>query len=326
MNYSHIDAGLAVGAADLFSAQYEVICAKNATHVPDAFEQSQLAEDLLAWALNGASVVAHEDGVIHGYLVGRFINWYHSESAFYSPEWAHNISIDRSGRLITDMYAWLTRSGQLDNSSLHAIGVFASDKSTKHALNNLEFGTHQIEGVFRSFSVGESRISPADVTIRSGIPADLPRIIELDKQLWTHLANPPTSLDVSLSEYPENRSKYQIPRDDSYISVAEIDGRMVGFISCRMDIQESKTLRSSAVPHVNGAFVHEEYRDRNVAQLLLQDIFRWSVERSAPHVTVDFESNNVEGAGFWLSRDFKPLVYGMVRRPPPIRTDSQADA
>lgn len=322
MNFSQIDDVLATGAAILFIKHYAALCSKNSVHVANAFEQNQLVEDLLEWSANGASVVAHEDGNVHGFLVGRFINWYHSEAAFYSPEWAHSVTPERNGRLITNMYAWITRSGQLDDSSLHAIGIFAPDSPTGSALSNLEFGIHQIEGVFRGLPDDESQIPPRDIKIRSGVQADLPEIIDLDKQLWAHLANPPTSLELDLSKYPENRSKYQIPRDDSYISVAEVGGKIIGFISSRTGVQESKTLRNPNVPHINGAFVHEDFRDRNVAQYLLQDVFRWADKQSAPHVTVDFESNNVEGAGFWLSRDLEPLVYGMVRRVPPVRSTS----
>ena len=325
MNYSQIDESLVPLAASLFITQYEEVCSKNSIHVANAFERSQLTEDLLEWAANGASVVAHQDGKVHGFLVGRFIDWYHSDAAFYSPEWAHGVTPERNGRLLTNMYAWLTRSGQLDNSSLHAVGVFASDTPGISALNNLEFGTHQIEGAFRNSSNDDSSNPPVDVKIRVGIPADLPGIIDLDKQLWKHLISPPTSLELDLAEFPENRSKYQIPRDDSYISVAEIDGEIVGFISCRTGEQESKTLRNPDAPHINGTYVREDLRDRNVAQLLLQDVFRWSAERSAPHVTVDFESTNVEGAGFWLSRDLEPLVYGLVRRTPSAHATSETD-
>ncbi len=296
-------------AADLAVRQFASVCEQDPAYRPDAFSVPDLSRVLVEIADSGVSVVAHEKGQVAGFIAGRFINWYGDNRAIYSPEWAHAAGSSRS---MTDMYAWLGRDGQFDGSSLHAIGTYASDSATRSALTNLEFGNHQIEGVFTDTSPAAN--PDAEASVRAATPDDLPDIISLDRQLWQHLATPPTQLDLDLANYPDNNPKYQIPRDGSYICVAEISGRVVGFMSCRTGTQESEALRDHEVPHINGAFVAPEHRNSGVAQALLNDIFRWSTEMNAPRVTVDFESANIEAAGFWLSRKFKPLAYGMTRR------------
>ena len=83
-----------------------------------------------------------------------------------------------------------------------------------------------------------------------------------------------------------------------------------------MGLQETRGLRNEAVPGINGAFVDIDHRDNDVGQAMLDDIFRWAKELKAPFVMVDFETTNVEGSGFWRSREFEPVAFGMTRRLP----------
>ena len=316
MEYFTLNERFARQAADLVISNYRSVCAGNRAFMADAFTSPVLAGDLLEWAGKGGSVVAHENGELQGFVAGRFIEFYQSKKTFYSPEWAHGVAGPVPDRVLNGMYAWLTRSGQVDDSAVHIFGVYASEVAMKTAIANLEFGVHMMDGVLSFPPQPIPRELPAGVTIRAAESGDIPAIIDLDRQLWTHLAQPPVSLPLDLANYPENRSKYVIPREGSYISVAEIDRVIVGFVSCRLGLQETRGLRNEAVPGINGAFVDIDHRDNDVGQAMLDDIFRWAKELKAPFVMVDFETTNVEGSGFWRSREFEPVAFGMTRRLP----------
>lgn len=316
MEFIQLNRQFAEKAADLVIAKYRDTCSAHIAFKANAFTSPELAKDLVEWAEAGASVVAHQDGLVQGFIAGRFIDFYKSKKTFYSPEWLHAVGDPKPDRLLNEMYAWLTRSGQLDESAVHVIGVYASDGAMKSALGNLEFGVHMMDGVLTIPSMLNGMKMAGGFTVRAAESSDVPSIIELDKQLWLHLSQPPISLNLDLADYPEDNPKYRLPRDGSYISVAEIDRRIIGFISCQLGVQESRGLRDPSIPAINGAFVDINHRDADVGQALLDDIYRHARELSAPYVTVDFESTNVEGSGFWRSRQFTPLAYGMIRRIP----------
>ena len=316
MQFTQLNTIFADQAANLDIAKFEQIAATHSAINAAAFSVDELAVDLSNWAENGASVVAHNDGELKGFIVGKFIDFYHSKKAFFSPDWAHAVADSTPSRLLAVMYAWISRSGQIDQSQVHAISVYAADTATKTAFTNLEFGVHMMEGVLALPESHEIVELPAGYKIRPVVPDDIPAIAKLDEQLWTHLSKPPTYLELREYGYPTDNPKYVIPRDDSYISVAEFKGQLIGFISSRLGVQEFKPMRASNIPAINGAFVDEDHRDSDIAQAMLNDIFRWASQISAPYVTVDFESTNIEGSGFWRSRNFTPLAYGLTRRIP----------
>ncbi len=318
MKFDPIDRDLAESAVQLFERRYEQIRSVSPVFELNLFEEPSHAETLLDWASNGASVVAHEDGVVHGYIAGRFIKFYGATKALYAPEWAHCVS-DEDDKLLTKMYTWLGREGHLSGTTVQIISMFVDDARSRDAMANLEFGVHQIEGVFGSRAAMNGPAMPADVVVRAATPDDLPAIVDLDRKLWEHLNRPPVSLGLDLTAYPHadldaENAKYKVPRQGAYISVAERGGELVGFMSCRNGAQESRALRNMSVPHVNGAFIREDMRGAGIAQALLSDVLRWAKGESAPNVTVDFESTNPEAAGFWLSQDLRPLVSAFTRR------------
>ena len=72
---------------------------------------------------------------------------------------------------------------------------------------------------------------------------------------------------------------------------------------------------SPPVPHITGAFLTPEARGTGAASSLLTALFEWIDDSGWKSATVDFETSNPEGSGFWLGpAGFTPLLYTMVRR------------
>jgi len=90
---------------------------------------------------------------------------------------------------------------------------------------------------------------------------------------------------------------------------------ITGFMSAEASAQDPKSLMSPAVPHVTGAFLNPEARRTGASNALLEALLDWIHTCGWESATVDFETSNPEGAGFWLGpAGFEPLLYTMVRR------------
>jgi GNAT superfamily N-acetyltransferase len=97
--------------------------------------------------------------------------------------------------------------------------------------------------------------------------------------------------------------------------VSRSEGEVTGFISAEAGSQDPKSLMSPPVPHVNGAFLKPEKRGTGAADALFAALLSWMHESGWKSATVDFETSNPEGSGFWLGpAGFTPLLYTMVRR------------
>ncbi|MDP6666860.1 MAG: hypothetical protein QF357_05615 [Dehalococcoidia bacterium] len=145
MEFTVINADVARQAGQVFTDKYQLRKASEDTlnadlANPDLNNTEQVSRLVVEWAGDGASVAAHQDGVLRGFMVGRFIEFLHACRAFYVPEWGLGVNADNPQRLIGQMYAWLTRSGQLDGSTLHALTVFSADRDIT------DFQTANVEG------------------------------------------------------------------------------------------------------------------------------------------------------------------------------------
>jgi GNAT superfamily N-acetyltransferase len=173
-------------------------------------------------------------------------------------------------------------------------------------MSRLGFGIHHMDAVRSCDAIGSSS---ADA-VRAAREADLGQLSDLNTSLYQHLASPPVYLPPQSPEFTSDR----LPGDDAYTAVAEVDGRVVGFISCRLGGQGSRCLQDPLVPHINGAYLLPGHRGGTLAPALLDSVLAWAREKSCSRVTTDFETANVEGSGFWLGSGFRPVLTTLVRR------------
>ena len=54
-------------------------------------------------------------------------------------------------------------------------------------------------------------------------------------------------------------------------------------------------------------------RSGGLATALLQHVVDWAAEQGAARISVDFETQNIDGARFWL-RHFQPVAYSLLRQ------------
>lgn len=310
MEFSIIDERIAGLAGRLFSTRYQQRRFEESTLQSRLEDTSAVAALVKEWARAGASVAAFEGSTLHGYIVGRFISFYGDEKAFYVPEWGLGTDTENPNRLIRQMYAWLTRSGQLEGSHVHTATLFSIDKVAQSALTSIGFGVHHMDAVKMLDAV---ETAPSSIeTVRTARTSDLAGLLGLQRKLAEHISNPPVHLPLNPQPFDPNR--LSDPKD--IVCVAEMEGRVVGFISATIGDQETDCLRNSSVPHINGAFVEPEFRHEAIASDLLAAIVDRANAMLAPWISTDFETANVEGTGFWLGSGFRSVLTAVVRTIP----------
>ena len=106
-----------------------------------------------------------------------------------------------------------------------------------------------------------------------------------------------------------------IERPSRGLWVSRSGDEITGFISAEAGAQEPKSLIDPPTPHITGAYLEPEHRRSGASDALLAELFNWTRDSGWEACTVDFETSNPEGSGFWLGRaGFEPLLYTMVRR------------
>jgi hypothetical protein len=300
--------------ADLFVERHRARRSSNPLYPANLDTIEVVAELLSGWLSTGEGIVAERGGQLIGYLTGRAVSGLGGVRMSFMWEWAHATVVDAPDTLFSEMYtAWCRLSGRPE-TTLHMAIVFADDVATHDCLVQTGFGRHLIDGG-RAVGVGDA-VGP----VVSGVEVSRPTLKELDAvnemeaNLNAHLDAPPIWRPWS----PGGGHTYDrtwIERPSRGLFVSRSEGEVTGFISAEAGSQDPKSLMSPPVPHVNGAFLKPEKRGTGAADALFAALLSWMHESGWKSATVDFETSNPEGSGFWLGpAGFTPLLYTMVRR------------
>jgi GNAT superfamily N-acetyltransferase len=307
-------AGDVTGCAELFVERHAARRATNPLYPANLDTVEVVGELISGWLSTGEGIVAEQDGQLIGYLTGRAVTGLGGVRMSFMWEWAHATRADAPETLFSEMYtAWCRLSGRTE-TTLHMAIVFADDIATHDCLVQTGFGRHLIDGG-RAIGPGD-----AGMTLNSSAEVSRPTLKELDvvnemeASLHAHLDAPP----IWRPKSPGGGHVYDrtwIERPSRGLWVSGSDGQITGFLSAEAGAQDPKSLMSPPVPHITGAFLKPEARRTGASGALLAALLGWIHESGSKSATVDFESSNPEGAGFWLGpAGFEPLLYTMLRR------------
>ncbi len=303
--------------ADLFVERHRARRSANPLYPENLDTVEVVAELISGWLSTGEGIVAERGELLIGYLTGRAVSGLGGVRMSFMWEWAHATVVDAPDTLFSEMYtAWCRLSGRSE-TTLHMAIVFADDISTHDCLVQTGFGRHLIDGG-RAVGVDAARgaSEPAMVDAEVSRPRfdELDIVNEMETNLNAHLDAPP----IWRPKSPGGGHVYDrtwIERPSRALFVSRSGGQITGFISAEVGVQEPKSLMSPPVPHINGAFLKPEARRTGASNALLGALLRWAGASGWESCTVDFETSNPEGSGFWLGpAGFTPLLYTMLRR------------
>ncbi len=98
----------------------------------------------------------------------------------------------------------------------------------------------------------------------------------------------------------------------SFLFVAELGGRTVGFISGEMR-EGSPTFQAKAWASVDDVFVEPDHRNLGVGRALLERVKEWARERGADGVSLQVAAANERGRKFYEELGFREVsVYDVL--------------
>jgi GNAT superfamily N-acetyltransferase len=153
-----------------------------------------------------------------------------------------------------------------------------------------------------------------DFTIRPGRRDDAAEAA----RLWMHSAQEHTSHDRIYATAPgAERVMRRFLADltsssHSFLFVAELDGRTVGFISGELR-EGSPTFRQKTWASVDDVFVEPDYRNRGMGRALLKSVEAWAKERGADGISLQVAAANGRGRKFYGELGFREVsVYEVL--------------
>lgn len=127
------------------------------------------------------------------------------------------------------------------------------------------------------------------MTLRRAYPADLDRIVELEREIFPEDAWPREKLDDDI------RSPY------SHFIVAEMDGEIVGYAIAHH-------LPEDDIADVYNLAVLESHRGRGLGATLLDALIGWCREQGASAIMLEVRADNVPAQALYASRGFVTIA------------------
>jgi ribosomal protein S18 acetylase RimI-like enzyme len=143
------------------------------------------------------------------------------------------------------------------------------------------------------------------VKIRKAIPADLPRIQELNAALFNYDGHSISHLNY---DWPYNEGatyfKKMISGDKGICLIAEDGDRVAGYMTGSIKAPES--YRHVRMTELDTIFIEEEFRYGGIGKRLMTEFTKWSRQQDAQKIFVSASAPNEKAINFYKSVGFEP--------------------
>jgi ribosomal protein S18 acetylase RimI-like enzyme len=273
---------------------------------PDDF-RVQVERD---WRAEGASgAVAVSGGEVVGYLVGR-----PQPDALGS-----HVRVDLAGfaaadpEVARDLYAEAARRWVDDGLTRQYVFVPALDDLVDPWFR-LCFGA---SATLAARETAVELVDGGDVVVRAGTVADLAAAAGYDRQLWSHLALPPSFSEMPTPSEDEFAEDWRGTWDDPQFAhfVAERDGRPVGHLLLYRRPEGDLRVPPASIDLANAA-TDPGVRGSGVGRALTAHALTWAHEHGIGTMITDWRQTNLLASRFWPRRGFRPTFLRLYRSIP----------
>ena len=150
-----------------------------------------------------------------------------------------------------------------------------------------------------------------DPKIRTAEVGDIPEIQRLYRQLDRHHAQllPEVFQPVDGDARGTDVLEKWIDRDDADYLLAELDGRVVGFVNLhRSRHPGSPMFRPHEFAMIENAVVDKPFRGKGVGGKLFEAAIAWAVERGLRYVQTTVWHDNTGAMEFYVDHGFRPMT------------------
>jgi GNAT superfamily N-acetyltransferase len=298
-------------AAALVSQRYRALCAE-APALPENFAKPDVILTKLAELTTVApGVVALRGGKLVGFLAAYLLPSFRGRRGVYCPEWANGARLDDASAIHQELYRAIAGDWVRNGYFLHGLTIFANDRQGLDAWHWQGFGTIVADAIRDLAPVrGAGRVK---VEISRAGAADLPDLRPLQLGLRRHLASAPIFLPLP-EKWDDARYQAWLTQEGATHWLARSDGQPAAWMRTQIgDDGAGELVRDAATVAITGAYTLPAQRSSGVATALLQAVLDQAVANGAARLSVDFETQNIDGARFWL-RHFQPVSYSVLRQ------------
>lgn len=263
----------------------------------------------LSFLANGLGVVCMENGRMQGYLgaTGPWQNQFGTQaSGVYSPLEANGVVGENPARIWQRMYQAAAAKWVAAGAGWHAITLHAHDAAARHALWQYGFGMRCVDAIRRAEPMGAAPV-PGIICREM---QDASAVQALRMGLDRHLCQSPcfmtdggTDLTGWLNKIARRQSRlFAALANDVPVAYVEVGGSGETYFS-----------EHPTVANICGTFCTEEWREKGVSRLLLNQVLQTLQGEGLRYLGVDYETINPTAASFW-TKYFTPYTLSLVRR------------
>jgi GNAT superfamily N-acetyltransferase len=192
-----------------------------------------------------------------------------------------------------------------------AVTLVASDREARDALWWNGFGARVVDAVRGVAEIGGA---PTEgLAIRRLGPDDAEVMAALAQGLADHVAAAPINVYVGRRRDAEFHWAW-LAEPGHWAWLAEVDGRPVAYLRAQADAKDvAWAVGAPENIAISGAYVAPEHRGRGIGTALVDQALALARTAGKLSCSVDFESQNRSGSGFWL-RHFTPVCISVLRR------------
>jgi hypothetical protein len=150
--------------------------------------------------------------------------------------------------------------------------------------------------------------------IREATHADLPKIIELWKELMDFHSNL-DSFYTRSQDGPSNFRKHLeslFESEDDALLVAEVSGKTIGYAKICIS-QYPPVFEMDKFGLISDVAVAKQYRRKGVGEALFNRSMDWFCEKGIERVELRVASVNPVAQGFWKKMGFRPYMTTMFK-------------
>ncbi|WIV12939.1 GNAT family N-acetyltransferase [Proteiniborus sp. MB09-C3] len=288
--------------------EYGIECTKCPQLIKRSFEK-ELEAIIQRLFRNKYGKVAVENGKVIGYLAFEEPRdgFHGNVKGAFSPLGGSAFAGDNRDMLASKLLQEVTADLVADGICSFALSRYAHDEEVGRSLVMNGFGIRCSDAIMKlSFRTKISDFNE-DIRFQELVKDDKKEISRLKKELIKHLCSAPTFFPANIAHYDN-----WFENDRIRVFVAKENNRVIGYMSLDTEA-ETFVSESDNIYNICGAYVDKEYRNKGIAQQLLEHLCEISEREGKEYLGVDCETLNPTALRFW-GKYFENYTYGYARR------------
>lgn len=253
--------------------------------------------------------VVVENGKVIGYLAfeGPCDGFHGNVKGAFSPLGGSAFAGDNRNMLASKLLQEVTADLVADGICSFALSRYAHDEEIGSSFVMNGFGIRCCDAIMRLSTRTKISELNQDIIFQELVKDDKKEISRLRKELIKHLCNAPIFFPTNIAQY-DNWFKNDMIR----VFAVKEENRVIGYMALDTG-SETFVSESDNIYNICGAYVDKEYRNKGIAQQLLEYICEVSEKEGKEYIGVDCETLNPTALRFW-SKYFEKYTYSYARR------------